>query len=115
MKFEEIPDVSKKYVAMGDNGKAYNASYSVESHCMFFAIPSHIEIKDYIPLEELPLIGVTNAKSDSVFRLADGWMQVTAVKTVSEEEYKVQNRSYRCSFDAVDWCGRTIYGYLKDE
>ena len=48
--FEEIATTKKdgEYYAIGNNGKQYIASYSAVFECMFFCIPSSVEIIGYI-------------------------------------------------------------------
>lgn len=48
--FEEIANANKdgEFYAIGNNGIKYNASYSSKYGCMFFAIPSSVEIIGYI-------------------------------------------------------------------
>lgn len=48
--FDEIKKANKdgEFFAIGNNGKKYNASYSSKYGCMFFAIPSNVEIVGYI-------------------------------------------------------------------
>ena len=48
--FEEIARENKngEFYAIGNNGKQYTASYSAEYGCMFFCIPSSVEIVGYI-------------------------------------------------------------------
>lgn len=45
-----INEITKSgdYYAIGDNGKKYDAYYSTEYGCMFFAIPSSVKILGYI-------------------------------------------------------------------
>ena len=39
---------SGKYIAIGDNGKHYDASYNAELKTMFFCIPSYVNVLGYI-------------------------------------------------------------------
>ena len=48
--FEEITATKRdgEYYAIGNDGKQYTASYNAAFECMFFAIPSSVEILGYI-------------------------------------------------------------------
>ena len=53
--FEEIAKkhIAGEYLAIGDNGKSYHASYVPEyepSGVMFFCIPSDVEILGYLEI-----------------------------------------------------------------
>lgn len=50
LSFNEIKATNKngEFYAIGDNGKEYTASYNAKFECMFFAIPSTVEIVGYI-------------------------------------------------------------------
>lgn len=37
-----------EYIAIGDNGKQYHATYCSDLGCMFFCVPSSVEIIGYI-------------------------------------------------------------------
>ena len=50
LSFEEIvknQKEQKEYMAIGDNGKEYHATYDPEYQVMFFAIPASVEIIGY--------------------------------------------------------------------
>ena len=48
--FDQIATENKdgKYIALGNNGKKYDASYSSQFGCMFFCIPQTVKVVGYI-------------------------------------------------------------------
>ena len=49
LKFEEITQ-SGEYIAIGDNGKQYHAAYNADLKTMFFCIPYHVNVIEYIKI-----------------------------------------------------------------
>lgn len=50
LSLEQIIDMNEdgaKFIAIGNNGRKYNAVYSAEFKVMFFAIPSEVKILGY--------------------------------------------------------------------
>ena len=68
-----------EYIAMGDNGKLYPASYSKEFETMFFAIPNTIAVSRFAPIEKIPFLSYDNVAVDDVFRFGPNWVIVREV------------------------------------
>ena len=47
LNFQNITE-SWKYIAIGDDGKHYNAIYNAELKTMFFCIPTYVNVLGYI-------------------------------------------------------------------
>lgn len=46
----QLNEINKdgEYIAIGDNGKQYDATYCADLACMFFCIPASVEVVGYI-------------------------------------------------------------------